>query len=49
MEVLETLNRLETELTEREKQLVSIDGRELAAMVRRSLEIAKRQVAGQFE
>ncbi len=35
MEVLETLNRLETELTESEKHIVSIDGRALAAMVRR--------------
>ena len=49
MEVLETLKRLESELSEREKHLVSKDGRELAAMVRRSLEIAKRQVTGQFE
>ena len=49
MEVLETLKRLESELSEREKHLVSKDGRELAAMVRRSLEIAKRQAAGRFE
>ena len=49
VDVLETLNRLETELDERENKLVSQDGRELAAMVRRSLAIAKRQVAGQFE
>ena len=49
METLETLNQLETELTEREKSLVSEDGKALAAMVRRSLEIAKRQANGQFE
>lgn len=49
VDVLETLNRLEAELDEREKNLVSEDGKALAAMVRRSLEIAKRQVAGKFE
>ena len=49
MEVQETLNRLEAELDEREKNHVSQDGKELAAMVRRSLEIAKRQVAGDFK
>ena len=49
MEVLETLNRLESGLNERERTLVSEDGKALAALVRRSLDIAKRQVAGQFE
>ena len=49
VDILETLSRLEAELDEREKNLVSQDGKELAAMVRRSLEIAKRQVAGDFE
>ena len=46
--VMETLNRLEAELNARQETLVSEDGKELAAMVRRSLEIAKRQVAGEF-
>lgn len=49
MEVLETLSRLEAELNKREKTLVSEDGKALAAMVRQSLEIAKRQVAGEFK
>lgn len=49
MEVLETLNRLEAELDEREKNLVSQDGKELAALVRKSIQLAKRQVAGDFE
>ncbi len=49
VDVMDTLNRLEAELDEREKNLVSQDGKELAAMVRRSLEIAKRQVAGDFQ
>lgn len=48
MEIMETLNRLETELDERESTLVSEDGKELAAMVRQSLKIAKRQVSGEF-
>lgn len=47
-EIMETLNRLETELDERESTLVSEDGKELAAMVRQSLKIAKRQVSGEF-
>ena len=49
MELLETLNRLEAERAEREKSLTSQDAKELNAMVKRSLAIAKRQVAGQFE
>ena len=48
VDVLETLNRLETELDARESKLVSEDGKELAALVRRTLAIAKRQVAGDF-
>ena len=46
---METLDRLEAELDERERNLVSQDGKELAALNRRSLEIAKRQVAGEFQ
>ena len=49
MEMLETLNRLEAERAERENSLTSQDAKELNAMVKRSLAIAKRQVAGQFE
>ena len=49
VEVLETLNRLEAELDEREKNLVSEDGKALAAMLRESLQIAKRQAAGDFQ
>ncbi len=49
MDVLETLNRLEAELDEREKNLVSEDGKALAAMLRESLQIAKRQAAGDFQ
>ena len=49
MEAPETLNRLESERAEREKSLTSLDAKELNAMVKRSLAIAMRQVAGQFE
>lgn len=49
MSVMETLNRLEAELDEREKNLVSQDGIALAAMVRQSLQIAKRQAAGDYQ
>lgn len=49
MEVLETLNMLEAERAERENSLTSQDAKELNAMVKRSLAIVKRQVAGQFE
>ena len=49
MDVMELLVRQEAELDERERNLVSQDGKELAALTRRSLEIAKRQVAGEFQ
>lgn len=47
MEVLETLNRLETELAEREKHRVSEDSKVLAVFVQKTLKIAKRQAAGE--
>lgn len=46
---LDFLNQMESELAEREKHLVSEDGKALAAMLRESLQIAKRQASGQFE
>jgi len=46
---LDFLNQMERELSEREKHLVSEDGKALAAMLRESLQIAKRQASGQFE
>lgn len=46
---LDFLNQMESELSEREKHLVSEDGKALAAMLRESLQIAKRQASGQFE
>lgn len=49
VDILETLSRLEAELDEREKNLVSEDGKALAAMLRESLQIAKRQAAGDFQ
>lgn len=46
---LDFLSQMESELSEREKHLVSEDGKVLAAMLRESLQIAKRQASGQFE
>ncbi len=48
-DTLDFLNQMESELSEREKRLVSEDGKALAAMLRQSIQIAKRQAAGQFE
>lgn len=48
MDVMEILDRLEAELDERERNLVSQDGKELAALVRKSIQLAKRQVDGEF-